>query len=137
MLTMKLPALCIVGGVGSVNARRRGQQLEAVGGDRHLERRALGLPVGDQLVERARLEHRARERVRAELGGLLEHADAELAVALEAELAQADGCRQAGRAGAHDDDVELHALAFHDPSLRLRQPPPAAMICCAFPLPPV
>ena len=108
----------MVGGVGSVIARLRGQELEAVGGDRHLERRALGLPVGDQLGQRARLEHRAGEGVGAELGRLLEHADADLAVALDAQLAQADRGRQAGRPGAHDDDVELHALAFHETSAR-------------------
>ena len=45
-------------------------------GHRHGQRRALVLPVGDQLVERDRIDHRARQDVRADLAALLEDANA-------------------------------------------------------------
>ena len=45
-------------------------------GHRHGQRRAVLLPVGHQFVERDRIDHRARQDVRADLGALFEHADA-------------------------------------------------------------
>ncbi len=90
------------------------EKLEPVLGDRRMKRGLPRLPVRNQLVQGARLEHRAREGVTTELGRLLEYADRDLALALDAQLAQPDGGREAGRSGTDDDDVELHALAFHD-----------------------
>ncbi len=46
-----------------------------------LQRRALLLPVRDQLVQRPRLQHRAGEDMRADLGALLQHADGDIAAA--------------------------------------------------------
>jgi hypothetical protein len=97
---------------------RLGQEEEAVGGDRHVQGRIFVLPVRDQLRQRARLEDRAREGVRAKGRALLEHADADLAIMLHRQLPQADRRREPGRAGAHDHHVELHALPFHGPSAR-------------------
>ncbi len=54
---------------------RRAQQHEAVLGRRGVERRALFLPVGDQLVQRAGLEHGARQNVRADFRAFLDDAD--------------------------------------------------------------
>ena len=52
--------------------------------------------------------------MRTELGCLVEHADAHVAIVLRGELAQSDRGGQPRRAGADDDHVELHALPFHD-----------------------
>jgi hypothetical protein len=73
-------------------------------------RRTLLLPVGDQLVERARLEDVAREDVRADRRALLEQADRELLAALFAKLAQPDGRGEPSRPSAHDDHVVMHHL---------------------------
>ena len=56
------------------------QDQEAVFGDRRVERRALRLPVGQELVQRARIDDRARQDVRADLGALFEEAHARLRV---------------------------------------------------------
>src|SRR3546814_17889477 len=87
--------------------------------DRRVQRRALLLPVGDQLVQRPRLQHRAGEDVGADFRALLENADGDLLAALGRKLAQSDGRRPTGRAGADDDHVVLHPFAFQDPSLTL------------------
>ena len=80
-------------------------------GHRHGQRRALVPPVGDQLVERARIDHRARQDMRADLAAFFEHADADLAALLGAKLLEADRRRQAGDAGADDDDIIFHRFA--------------------------
>ena len=82
--------------------------LVAVGGHGLIERRALVLPVGDQLVERDRIDHRARQDVRADGRGLLDHADAELGL----ELLEPDREGEAGGAGADRDHVVFHDIAF-------------------------
>ena len=51
-----------------------GQDEETVFGNRCRERRALRLPVGDQLGERARIDDGAGKDVGADLGSLLEDA---------------------------------------------------------------
>ena len=55
--------------------------------------------------------------MRADLRALLEDADGELALALGGELAQPDRGGEAGRPGADDHHVELHAFACHDSQL--------------------
>jgi hypothetical protein len=74
---------------------------------------ALRLPVGDQLVQRARLEHRAGQDVRADLGALFDQAHAELPAGRRGELLQADRAREARRPAADDHDVVLHRFALH------------------------
>ena len=85
-----------------------GQQPEFVFGRRHADRRRVVAPLRQQLVERAGLDHRAGEDLRADGRGLLDHADADLGV----QLLEADRERQTGRAGADGDDVVLHDVAF-------------------------
>ena len=67
-----------------------------------VDRRAARLPVGEELVQRARIDHRARQDVRADLRALLEHADGHLALLLGGELLQADRRGEARRAAADD-----------------------------------
>src|SRR5690606_11618601 len=71
------------------------------------------LPVGEQLVQGARLEDRTGENVSADFGTLLDHADPDLFAGVGGLLFQSAGGGQAGGAGADDDDVEFHKFAFH------------------------
>src|SRR4029079_5661276 len=64
-------------------------------------------PVRDQLVERDRIDHRARQDVRADLGTLFQHDDVEIGV----ELLQPDRSSQPRRASADDHDIEFHGFA--------------------------
>jgi hypothetical protein len=73
------------------------------------------LPVGNQLVQRARVENVARQNVRAGLGALLDDAHLEVLSVLGAQLPQTNRGRQTGRAGADNDDVVLHRLARRAP----------------------
>ena len=102
----------------------RGQEQEPVLARRRVERGALLAPVGDQLVEGARLHHRAGEDMGADLRALLEHADRELAAMLDGELPQADRGGQPGGPGTDDHDVVVHPIARHsiDPLLDPGEP---------------
>ena len=88
---------------------------EIVARDLALDRRALLLEIGDQLLERPRIEHAARDPMRSDLGGFLEHRDRNLAeplvlrraLVLLEELGQAQRAREARRAAAHEEDVDL------------------------------
>ncbi len=53
----------------------------------------------------------------SDLGSLLQDADRNLPAALLGQLAQADGRGKSGRAGADDDHIVFHELAFQDLSL--------------------
>ena len=77
-------------------------------GDRHGERAVEIAPVGQQFVERARIDDRAGEDMGADLGALFEDADRELAPGGLGELLQADRRGEAGRAGADDHHVIGH-----------------------------
>src|SRR5438067_319806 len=85
------------------------QEQEPVLGDRGIEGRALRLPVGQELVQRAGIHHGARQDVGADLRALFHHAHRNVAV----DLLRADRGGEAGRAGADDDDVVLHRFARH------------------------
>ncbi|OIQ82638.1 hypothetical protein GALL_355700 [mine drainage metagenome] len=87
------------------------EKQEQILGDWLQQRRALRLPVGQQLVERARVHDRARQDVRARLGSFLQHADRDLALLLRGELLEPYRAGQPGRACADDDHVVLHRLA--------------------------
>ena len=82
-----------------------------VGGHRLVAAARRVLPVGDQLGDRARVHHRARQDVRAGLGAFLEHHHRHLVLAFGGELLQADRGGQARRPAADDHDVVLHRLA--------------------------
>ena len=63
--------------------RSLGQEIDdVVALDGRRERRALGLKVGNELAERRRIEHRARQDVRASLARLLEHGNRQRLAAL-------------------------------------------------------
>ena len=90
---------------------RRTEQIEFVPADLGGDRRAAVTPVGEQEVEPAGIEHRARKNMRADLGPLLEDDDRKVAV----ELLQPDRCRKTGRTGADDDHVIVRRLALRSP----------------------
>ena len=82
---------------------------EAILRHRRVERCTLRFPIGNELGERARIHHRAREDVRADLGAFLEQADRNV----RRDLLRADRGGEAGGAGADDHDVVLHRFARH------------------------
>src|SRR4029079_17901365 len=86
--------------------------IEAVLADLCCERQVLVAPIRDELVEADRIDHRARQDMRADLRPLLEDDDRELLILLRGELLEPDGCGKASGSGADDDDVEFHGLAF-------------------------
>ena len=92
----------------SVRIRKRSSR------DRRFERRALRLPVGQELVQRARIHDRAREDVRADLRAFLDEAHGDLAARGGGELLQADRRAETRGAAADDHDVEFHGFAWHD-----------------------
>src|SRR5436190_17548924 len=85
------------------------QEKEPVLRYQRVERRALRFPVREELADGARIHHRAREDVRADLGAFLQHAHRDFGV----DLLRADGGRETGRPGADDDDVVVHRFARH------------------------
>ncbi|MCY1426632.1 hypothetical protein D9M71_424550 [compost metagenome] len=93
------------------------QQIDVVAFHRSVQRRFELFPVGEQLVQRARFENGAGENVSTDFGTLLDYADADLLTSFGSFLFQSACGGQAGRAGADDDDVEFHVLAFHYQSL--------------------
>jgi hypothetical protein len=115
------------GGVmGDFYGARLRQVEEVVFVDRRLDRRALFEEVGDQLPERLRVHHRAREDVRADRRALLD--DGYLNVAERPALPRAlpdrlvvlgDEAREVQRAAqrrrprADEEDVHLYAFTFH------------------------
>ena len=81
-------------------------------GYRHFGERAVLPPVGQQFVEAARIDHRTRQDVRADLGALFEHADAEVRALFGRHLFEPDRRRQARRAGADDHHVVRHRFTL-------------------------
>ena len=74
-------------------------------------RRAERFPIGDELVERDRIDDGAGKNMRADLRALLDDADGGLAARCLRELLQADRGGEPGWPCADDHDVELHAFA--------------------------
>ncbi len=97
--------------VGGARGAGLAQEQHIVAGDGLVERGALCLPVGQQLVDRARVHHGARENVRAGLGAFLEHDHGNVLAGLGRALLDADRGRQASRPAADDHDVVLHGFA--------------------------
>ena len=89
-----------------------GQEIKAVVDDRCVDRRALVFPIGDQFVQRDRIDHRPRKDMRADFGTFLKNANAHLAPGLGGELFQPDRRGQPRRSASHDHNVVLHALAL-------------------------
>ena len=90
----------------------RGVEIETVVGDLCLERRALLFPVGDQLVQRARIDDGAGEDMRSDLGAFFQQTDADLTPRLRRQLFQLYCRRQAGGTAADNDDVIVHAFTL-------------------------
>ncbi len=90
----------------------RAQHQELVLGHRRLQRGAAFLPVGEELVQRPGVDHRARQDVAADLGRFLQHGDGDVLPVLFGPLLKADGGGQTGGAAADDDDVIFHDLAL-------------------------
>src|SRR5687768_18311924 len=86
------------------------QDEKSILGNRRLERRALVLPVGNQLVQRARVDDRPGEDVRADFRALFERADREVGGA----LLEAQGGGEAGGTSVDDHHVVLHRFARQD-----------------------
>src|SRR3546814_457984 len=89
--------------------------MERVLRHRRAERRAPLLPVGNELVQGPRLQHRAGQDVGADLGALLQDADGDLPAGFRRKLLQPDRGGQARGPGADDHDVVFHGFA-HDHS---------------------
>ena len=85
------------------------------------ERRALRLEVGNELAQRRRIEHRARQHVRAGLARLLEHGDRQRLAAAAAfcSCASRSAADMPGRAAADDQDVDFEGLASMSLQLRI------------------
>jgi hypothetical protein len=97
--------------------------IEVVTRDVALDRRAPLLVVGHQLPERARIEHASGDAVGADLGGLLEHRDRDLAerrplaprrrlVPCLDELGELESAREARGAPADEEHVDVQGLAL-------------------------
>ena len=93
--------------IRQAQAAGRAEPVEAIVGDRRLDRSVFAAPFGEQPVETDRIDHGAGEDVGADLGAFFHHHDAELGV----ELLEADRGRKPGRPGADDHNVEFHRLA--------------------------
>ncbi len=85
-----------------------GEEIDFVTRDRHVQRRAFFLPVGEEFVERARLEDRARQQMGPDLGAFFDDTDFQFRTF----LLETAGGRQARGARAHDEYVVLHDVAF-------------------------
>ena len=83
------------------------EHIKAVRRDRGAHRRLLVPPFREEKIEPDRIDHRAGENMRADLGTLLHHDDG----GFGRELLEPDRGGKAGRPGADDDNVELHRLA--------------------------
>ena len=94
------------------HAARLGEKEEALLRDRGIEGRFALAPVREELLEGAGLDHRPRKDMGADLGALLDHAHAEVVVALHGELAKPDRGGEARRTRADDHHVELHGFAL-------------------------
>ena len=99
-------------GHGQGGLTHRSQNHEPVLGDRRLQRGPAFLPVGEQLVQRLRIDHGTGQDMSTDLGRLLQHRDGDVLAVLFRPLLQADGRGQAGGAATDDDDVILHDLAL-------------------------
>ncbi|RMS28105.1 hypothetical protein ALP71_03579 [Pseudomonas coronafaciens pv. garcae] len=89
------------------------QYIDVVALDRRIERRPQFLPVREQFVERARLEHCTGQNVSPHFRAFFHHADADFLPGFSGLLFKAASGRKPGRAGSDDNDVEFHVFAFH------------------------
>jgi hypothetical protein len=99
-------------------ARRARQPLDALCRDGRAYRSAAVSPIGEQLVERARLEDGTGHDVRSDGRTFLDDSDGQLAAGGARQLRQPTRRRETGGARTDHDDIELHAFACHsEPAL--------------------
>ena len=90
------------------------ERVDAVLDDVGLDRRACGAEIGNELGQRRRIEHGAREHVRAGLARLLEQGNRQrLAAVGVLQVGETERGREAGGAAADDQHVNVEGLAFH------------------------
>src|SRR5690606_12058200 len=87
--------------------------MELVALDGRAERRTALAPIGEELRERPRLDHGARDDVRADGRALLDDRDRRRGAGLPRELTEPAAGREARRSGADDNHVELERLSRH------------------------
>ena len=75
------------------------------------QRRAFLFPVGNQLIQRNRINDRARQRMRARLRTLLHHANADFTPVFFGKLLEFDSGGQTRWACADNHDIVLHTVA--------------------------
>src|SRR6185312_7601352 len=97
------------------NADRTGmpQEIEAIVGDRGVDRRALLFPVGNERFYADRIDYRAGKNMGADFRAFFENANGDFFSSLRRKLLQADRRAEASRPRAHDHDVIFHALALN------------------------
>ena len=89
------------------------QDQEPVFADRRIDRRAQCLPIGHELVQRARIDDGAGQDVRADLRALFENAHRDFARRARGELLQPDRRGESGGTSADDHHVVFHHFARH------------------------
>ena len=94
----------------------RGQKIYAVFFYLSFQWCPLIAPIGEELVERPRLEQGSGEDVRPHLRTFFENGDADLHAPIACLLSQATTAGEAGRAGADNDDIEFHGFPIHQTS---------------------
>ena len=80
--------------------------------DRRLDRAVLFAPLRQELVQRDRIDHRAREDVRTDFGPFFQNDDTQFLALFVGDLLQAYRGGETGRSRADDHDVDIHAFAF-------------------------
>lgn len=94
---------------GQTFAGRQKQHL--IAHNRLVHRCALLLPIGQQFGERARIHHRPRQRVRANLCAFFQQHDRNILLLRGRQLLDVNGRCQPGRAAAHHHHVVFHRFA--------------------------
>ena len=90
----------------------RGEKTKLVFDDFRLNRRVFLSPIGNELVQRARLQHRAGENVRADFRAFFYQADIDFALLLRGDLFQPQSRRQPRRPAADNQHIKLQNFAF-------------------------
>ena len=98
----------------AVGRLARSEVMDLIAGYAGIEWRASFSPVGEQHLQRSRLEHRAGEYVRAHFRTLFQHANGNLPPGLPRQLQNAAGRGQTRGSGADDDDVDFHGFPCHE-----------------------
>ena len=88
------------------------EKQHAVIGNRRRQRRAARLEIGDQLRERAGIEYRARQQMRARLAGFLEHGDGQRLAGGLLQLRQPKRRRQSSGPPADNQHVDVETLSI-------------------------